>query len=84
MQKESGLSIERWCRENHISPHTFYYWRDSLFPKPLPSHLNFAELSNAKETGIVIECGNLRIRLDRHFDPSILKQCLVLLMEIKC
>lgn len=83
-QKESGLSVERWCRENQISPHTFYYWKDRLFPKPLPGHLNFAELSNAKETGIVIEHGNLRIRLDKHFDPNILKQCLALLMELQC
>lgn len=83
-QKESGLSIERWCNQNQIRPHIFHYWKEQLFPKPLPRHLNFSELSNAKETGIVIEHGNLRIRLDKHFDPCILKQCLALLMEIKC
>ena len=81
-QRESGLSIDRWCRENQVLPHTFYYWKERLFPKQLPSRLCFAELSNAKRTGITIEHRNLRIHLDKHFDPSILKQCLSVLMEI--
>ena len=25
--QSSGLSIKKWCRENHIAPPTFYYWR---------------------------------------------------------
>ena len=24
-QKESGLSIQRWCKENNISEHNYYY-----------------------------------------------------------
>ena len=28
--RSSGLSIKKWCRENHIAPPTFYYWRSRL------------------------------------------------------
>ena len=83
-QKESGLSIDRWCNENQIRTYTFRYWKERLFPKPLPSRLSFSELPDAKETGITIEYRNLRIRLDKHFDPFVLKQCLSILMEIQC
>ena len=83
-QRESGLSIDRWCRENQVPPHAYYYWKERLFPKPPSSRLSFTELSNAKETGITIEYRNLRIRLDKHFDPAVLKQCLSVLMEIRC
>ncbi len=36
-QRERSLSIDRWCRENQILPHTFYYWKERLFQKPLLS-----------------------------------------------
>jgi len=81
-QRESGLSIDRWCRENQIPPHAFYYWKERLFPKSLASHLSFTELSNAKTTGITIEYRNLRICLDKRFDLIVLKQCLAVLMGI--
>ena len=81
-QRESGFSIYRWCRENQIPPHIFYYWKERLFPKSLTSHLSFTELSNAKTTGITIEYRNLRICLDKRFDLIVLKQCLSVLMGI--
>jgi hypothetical protein len=83
-QKESGFSIDRWCRENQIPPHAFYYWKERLFPKSMIDSLSFTELSNAKTTGITIECRNLRIRLDRQFDPIVLGQCLSILMKTPC
>lgn len=79
-QRESGLSIDRWCRENQVQPHAYYYWKERLYPKPL--RLSFAELSDARGTGIAIEHRNLRIHLDKHFDPSVLKRCLSVLMGI--
>lgn len=81
-QRESGFSIDRWCRENRIPPHTFYYWKERLFPKSLTGHLSFTELCNAKTTGITIEYRNLRICLDKQFDLIVLKQCLSVLMGI--
>ena len=79
-QKESGLSVDRWCRENHVTSTSFYYWKERLYPKPL--RLSFAELSDAKGTGITIEHRNLRIRIDKYFDPSVLKRCLSVLIGI--
>ena len=26
-QRESGLSIERWCEQNQIATHVFHYWK---------------------------------------------------------
>ena len=46
-QKDSGFSIERWCNEHQIRPHTFHYWKERLSPKLLPSRLSFDELSSA-------------------------------------
>ena len=48
-QKESGLSIDRWCNENQIRTYTFRYWKERLFPKPLPSRLSFSELPDASK-----------------------------------
>lgn len=30
MQRESGLSITQFCREENLSPHTFHAWRRKL------------------------------------------------------
>lgn len=84
-QRESGTSIERWCNENNIAPHNFYYWRDKLFPKTSPLNRScFTELIEEKRTWIVIEYKDIRIHLDQQFSPSILKRCLEVLKEIKC
>ncbi|OGN55769.1 MAG: hypothetical protein A3D96_01640 [Chlamydiae bacterium RIFCSPHIGHO2_12_FULL_44_59] len=32
-QCQSGLSIEKWCRQQNLISHTFHYWKDKLFPK---------------------------------------------------
>ncbi len=31
-QRESGLSISEFCRQENLSPHTFYLWRRKLRP----------------------------------------------------
>lgn len=30
----SGLSVKRWCKENHVSSPTFYYWKNRLEKEP--------------------------------------------------
>jgi hypothetical protein len=83
-QKESGLSIERWCRENQIIPSAFYYWKYRLYPKRSLDRSSFTELTDKKGHGISIEYRGLIIRIDRHFDAVALKRCLSLLLEAKC
>ena len=29
----SGLSVNRWCKENHVSSPSFYYWKNRLEKK---------------------------------------------------
>ena len=83
-QRESGLSIGKWCQQNQIVPRHFYYWRDRLSPKPELNRSSFIELSQTKRPGICIEYHGLRIHLDKHFDPLMLKRCLAVLKELKC
>lgn len=75
-QRQSGLSIQRWCDENQIQAHVFYYWRDKLFPQASLSRSSFKELSDSKTIGIIIEYREFRIHLDKQFDASTLKRCL--------
>lgn len=90
-QRDSGLSIQRWCRQNQVVVHNFYYWRDKLFPKTL-TRSSFVEIdptnegnsSFAKQTKITIEFREIRIHLEHQFDFSILEQCLKALKEMRC
>lgn len=79
LQRESGLSIERWCRQNQSTPCSFYYWRDRLFPKTQLTRSCFTELPADKGTGIVIEYQGIRIIIDKAFDPAALRSCLMAL-----
>jgi hypothetical protein len=78
-QQMSGLSIAKWCKDNQVVQHTFYYWKDRLFPKE--KRLSFAELKSDKGTGVSIEYNNLRICLESDFDPLVLKRCMLALRE---
>ncbi|MCF7852768.1 MAG: hypothetical protein K9M07_05970 [Simkaniaceae bacterium] len=33
-QKESGLTIAKWCQLNQIRPHVFDYWKKKLSSYP--------------------------------------------------
>lgn len=89
-QRESGLSIKRWCNENSVVIHTFNYWQTKLFPKILLTRSAFKEIpdrkricvSDLKEKVIVVEYHGIRIHLDQQFEPSTLKQCLEVLLEV--
>ena len=82
-QQESGLSIEKWCQQNQISPHVFHYWKGKFFHKPL-QRSSFTELSS-KLTGVVsLQACGLSIRLDANCDPEVRKQILALLLSLPC
>jgi predicted AAA+ superfamily ATPase len=83
-QKESGLSIAKWCLQNQVVLQSFYYWKAQIFPKSALGRESFTELVDEKETGIFIEYQKVRIYLDKNFDSSILKRCLLALKEISC
>ena len=84
-QRQSKLSIASWCRQNGIAVHTFYYWQSKLFQKPTLSRSAFTEAveeKNISVEAIVLEYHGFNIHLNEHFNPSILKKCLEVL--IKC
>ena len=90
-QRESGLSVVAWCRENNFNAHTFGYWQGKLFPKKLESS-NFTEIkdktssedSNLKRAGIMLEYQRIHIHLDKDFDSSVLRQCLEVVRGAAC
>ena len=84
-QKESDLSVSRWCRERQISYSAFLYWKDRLSPKPPIHRASFTELPEVPATaGITIECQKIQIHLTRDFDPILLTKCLRALKEATC
>jgi hypothetical protein len=78
-QQESGLSIQRWCDENAIASHLFYYWKRRLFPNPI-DRCSFAELTDQKRCAIDIEYQGVRIRIE----SSTLRQGFQVLGKLKC
>jgi hypothetical protein len=85
-QYDSGLSVAEWCRRNKIAAHNFYYWQKKLFPKAHPKKLAFAEIkekgiANDSDSGVILECQGVTIRLTQKFMPSTLKTCLLVLKE---
>ena len=84
LQKESGLSIERWCRDHQISSALYHYWKLRLFPKKPLLRSSFIEPSNPGKTGITLECKGILIHLDKHFEPKVLEQCLAALKAASC
>ena len=83
IQKQSGLSIAQWCRENKIIAHCFYYWKDKLFPQTL-TRSDFVELTDKNESGISVVFNHLRIHLEKGFDPLTLKTCLDVIRKYPC
>lgn len=82
-QCQSGLSIAKWCHQNQIRPHAFYYWKDKLFPKSL-NRTNFTELSAKKDCALTIEYQGMHIRLEKDCDIVFRKKLLTLLLEQSC
>jgi hypothetical protein len=59
-QRQSGLSINKWCKENQTPISTFHQWEDRLYPKQktplsLKSFTELTEISGSKGAGIFIE-----------------------------
>jgi hypothetical protein len=83
-QQASGMSVNHWCREHQIVASVFHYWKGKLCLEPRLDKSHFTELSDPQKSEIVLECEGIRICLGRDFDSVTLKQCLILLQEVKC
>jgi len=96
-QRESGLSIKSWCRQNDIDIHAFRYWRNKFLLKSNIDQLTFKKVSqqktlsfklpianSRKRTEMTIEYQGAFIYIDRNVDISTLRKCLKALKEISC
>jgi hypothetical protein len=83
-QRESGLSVRRWCLENQINRSAFDYWKMRCSEKIILKRSSFTELVDALTAGIIVEYRGARFHIDKHFDSLTLKRALVVMAEIRC
>lgn len=82
-QRQSGLSIEKWCRQKNLTPHTFHYWKDKLFPKQLQK-ASFTELNMRRPDAISLQARGLYVRMGGDCDSILRKQIFALFAEAAC
>jgi hypothetical protein len=78
-QRQSGLSVDKWCLQNQIRPHTFHYWKDKQLQKS-----NFSELNMKRPNEIFLQARGLHVRIDGDCDPYLRKQLFALLAGLPC
>jgi hypothetical protein len=82
-QRQSGLSIEKWCLLHQIHPHLFHYWKAKLFPKQLQKN-SFTELNMKRPDAISLQARGLYVRMGSDCDPHVRKQLFSLFGELSC
>ena len=82
-QRQSGCSIEKWCQQNQIRPHTFHYWKDKLFPKQLQKG-SFTELNMKRPDAISLQARGLYVRMGSDCDPNLRKQLFAMFAGSTC
>jgi transposase-like protein len=82
-QVESGLSGAAFCKDHHINPQRFYFWRrrfkdESKGTKGTGAFLELVPSSSKiQASGIRIRLDErLSIELDRHFDSRTLRNAI--------
>ena len=85
-QLSSGLSIRKWCQQNHVSEKAFYKWRKVIHNQsttqvkqtidfvpiyPLPKAVNAETLSSNNTDGIIISFKGISITLKNKSDADI-------------
>ena len=71
-QRQSGLSIEKWCLQSKIHPHVFHYWKSKLFPKQLEKS-SFTELHSTRLDAMILQVKGLHIRISADCNPRLRK-----------
>jgi hypothetical protein len=86
----SSLSLRRFCQERRLDYYRALYWRRRLgeldnaplsfavlqLPKPAAEPEPAAPPS---DSGVAVECGGRLVRLNRHFDESVLLRVMAVL-----
>ena len=82
-QRQSGLSVDKWCLQNQIRSSTFQYWKDKLFSKQLQKN-SFTELNVKRPDAISLQAQGLYIRMGSDCDPNLRKQLFALFAGLPC
>jgi len=82
-QRKSGLSIEKWCLQHQIRPHTFHYWKEKLLAKSLQT-TSFTELNVKRPDAITLQACGIHIRIGGDCNPNLRKQIFALFSEGSC
>jgi len=82
-QRQSGLSVDKWCLQNQIRPFAFQYWKDKLFPRQLKKS-SFAELKVKRSDPISLQTQGIYIRIGSDCDPNLRKQLFALFGSLPC
>ena len=84
-QRQSGLSVTRWCHSNQISYHTFLYWKRRFQRLQSIERKTFIEIQDTSpKSRIHLECNGIRIYVDKDFDAPTLAKCLQMLKAAVC
>jgi len=81
-QKESGLTIQKWCQENQIGVSSFYKWqaRLSLKKPSLNPKASFVELKPTIKYRLTLDYEGINFQLE----VTSLKQALPILEKLAC
>lgn len=82
-QRQSGLSIEKWCLQNQILSHNFHYWKEKLFPKQL-NKSSFTEIGVRSASSVSLQTRGLHVRMNSNCDPRLRQQLFALFAELSC
>lgn len=82
-QRQSNLSFNKWCEQNQVSPHTFRYWKERLFPRQL-TKTSFTELNMKRPEAISLQARGIYIRMGNDCDLNLRKQLFALFAEVSC
>ena len=82
-QRQSGVSVDKWCQQFQIRSSTFQYWKDKLFPRQLQKS-SFAELNMKRPDAISLQGRGIYVRMGGDCDPHLRKQLFALFAELSC
>lgn len=69
--QSSGLSVTEWCKENHVAPPTFYYWKSRLEKEHDDMKPSFVEVTPTEKNVVTTKSHRVSISWnDLHFDIS--------------
>lgn len=88
-QKESGLSIQRWCKENNISENCYYYRKSKLreiagsgltqfidITRPAQEAVSGTYIENHINSTAVMQIGTVKVSLTNEAGEELIRRIL--------